>query len=205
MRVRNTFKLTALALGAAIMVSSVPAQAAYVINIVQSGPNVVATGAGSINLAGLSGPGTSSSTGSSLNPVFGIAAIGSGGALDIYSFVSSGMPANFGTGGLQFSSTSNGNTVAIGSSVIFVPRSYISGTSLGTSTATWTNTTFALLGLRPGTYIWTWGNGATTDSSTLHITAPPVPEPATWTSMLFGLGLTAFALRRKKYISSATN
>jgi len=65
------------------------------------------------------------------------------------------------------------------------------------SGAAWTGETLAGLGVTPGTYTWTWGNGADADSFTLNAgEAPPsgVPEPASLGLLatgLIGLGLGA--------------
>ncbi len=56
---------------------------------------------------------------------------------------------------------------------LVVPSGYVSGTSLSASN-TFTGKTFASLGINPGSYVWSWGSGATADSLTLNI----VPEPA---------------------------
>jgi MYXO-CTERM domain-containing protein len=84
--------------------------------------------------------------------------------------------------------------------VVAVPQDYVSGTPLGTSTATWTNTTISGLGLTPGAYVWTWGSGATADTFTLDIATgtPAVPETVTWAMMLLGLaGLGLMRTRRR--------
>jgi hypothetical protein len=54
--------------------------------------------------------------------------------------------------------------------VLVVPRGYISGTSLSGS-ATYSGKTLATLGIRPGNYVWTWGDGAN-QNFTLQIEAP---------------------------------
>jgi hypothetical protein len=50
--------------------------------------------------------------------------------------------------------------------VVAVPRDYVSGAPLGTSTATFANATFMSLGLTPGAYVWRWGSGPTADTFT---------------------------------------
>jgi len=49
-----------------------------------------------------------------------------------------------------------------------VPDGYTSNTRLTTS-STYTGATLASLGVTPGTYVWSWGSGATADSLTLQI------------------------------------
>jgi len=48
---------------------------------------------------------------------------------------------------------------------------YVSDTALSSS-ATWLNNTFASLGLTPGTYVWTWGDGGANERFVLDITVP---------------------------------
>ena len=166
------------------------AQAAYTATLSQIGPNVFATGSGSLDITNLvlvsSGAGTFALVqGSSANLIF------AGGLLDAYRGISG--PANFGSG-LQFNASSaTGNLAGVGgiSGDLFVPVGYTSGTSLGTSTNTWNNTTVSALGLTPGTYVWNWGTGIHADSFTLQI----VPEPGT--TMLLMLGGVALAVWRR--------
>ncbi len=82
---------------------------------------------------------------------------------------------------------------------IWVPLGYVSGTDLGISTATYTNTDLATLGLNPGTYIYTFGQGATADTFTVEIAAAgAVPEPSTWAMMLVGFGAIGASIRRRR-------
>jgi len=71
--------------------------------------------------------------------------------------------------------------------MLSVPHDYVSGTSL-CSTATWDNTTIAAFGADPGIYTWTWGTGANADSLTLIVT----PEPGS--ALLLCLGFVGLAL-----------
>lgn len=123
-------------------------------------------------------------------------------------------PASFGSGGFTHSLFGTGDAVWLrggggppfGTS-IGVAFDYVSGTALA-SAATWKNASFASLGVDPGTYVWTWGNGAE-QSFTLQIgplgpggdpRAVMVPEPAAAGTFGFGAALVCgcVALRRRK-------
>ena len=116
-------------------------------------------------------------------------------------------PSDFGPGEEFLADMGDGAIVGLGTfdqtsgGVVAVPLGYVSGASLGTSTATWSGATIASLGLTPGSYVWTWGSGAMADSFTLDITSgggiPAAPEPGTWTMMLLGLAGLAFVRARR--------
>lgn len=74
--------------------------------------------------------------------------------------------------------------------MLSVPLDYVSGSALSDS-STYYSQTFSSLGVRPGSYVWTWGSGATADSFTLDIGS--VPEPSS--ALLFALGLLILARR----------
>lgn len=182
-----------------------PAQAAYTITIEQVGSDVVATGSGSINFDALALYGDE--LGSSLLEASGGAII-IGPTSDTDDTFYSGVtgPVTFGGGGEFFADSGDGGIVGLGTfdepsgGVVAVPQGYVSGAPLGTSAATFTNATISGLGLAPGAYVWTWGDGATADSFTLDISsvgvATPAPEPATWAMM--ALGLAGVALLRAR-------
>ena len=75
---------------------------------------------------------------------------------------------------------------------------YVVGTSIS-GTVTWSNKTLADIGItNPGAFSFTVGSGANTDSIGVTISGPgaPVPEP---TSMaIFGLGALGFAYRNRR-------
>jgi hypothetical protein len=70
---------------------------------------------------------------------------------------------------------------------VVVPLGYVSGTPLS-ATDTWSNATISSLGLNPGTYTWTWGDGPHADSLTVQIGAAAVPEPSTAIVAVVGAG-----------------
>ncbi|HJP99782.1 MAG TPA: hypothetical protein VJ862_14575 [Rhodanobacteraceae bacterium] len=98
-------------------------------------------------------------------------------------------PASFGNGYGTSSTYGSGDMVDFDASndgppTLILPQGYVSGTNI-TSGASWDYVTFADLGVRPGTYTWTWGTGAE-QSFTLE-TFGHVPEPAALG--IFGLGV----------------
>jgi PEP-CTERM motif len=175
-------------------------RAGLIFTFAQDGPNVDATGVGSLNLAALTtfGPATGSP---GVNPSAASLFLGAPAA---YSLPEHGLivgPTSFGTGGFTPETTGTGPIFGIdaGGTGIYVPPGYTSGGPLS-STADWANTTFSGLGLTPGTYTWTWGSGATADSLQVVIpSAPPptVPEPSSLALLSLG-GLALAGCRRWK-------
>ena len=104
-------------------------------------------------------------------------------------------PSTFGSGGQFFPSIGSRDFVGIdgGIGIIFVPLGYVSGGALSSS-STFNNQTFATLGVTPGTYVWSWGQGAN-QRFTLIIGA--VPDGGSTVSLLGFALLGLAALRRK--------
>jgi hypothetical protein len=170
---------SAATLGAAMLVgaslAAPPAEAAYVVTLEQDGPNVVATGSGTIDLAGLSFQFNQPNDPSSMDPSVPEIVTGATGTLALYE--GSTGPTNFGSGGVLLASSASGDLVALDTSTgIGVPAGYLSGGPLSDS-ATYDNTTLASLGVTPGKYVWTWGSGANADSFTLIAAQSPSPRP----------------------------
>jgi hypothetical protein len=199
----------AAALSVAMLIVSslsyVPAQAAYITTLVQQGSNVVANGSGTLNLASVSIiPGTAA-TEASIQPSIGLLFIGQALNEFISNYTGVTGPPNFGNGNSDITASSGSGdivgvdeTTPFGARVLTVPEGYVSGSALFEST-TWNNQTFSSLGVTPGTYVWTWGSGASADSFTLNIegVAAAVPEPSSF--LLFGGGLAALiALRYRR-------
>jgi hypothetical protein len=164
----------------------------FTVSLSQSGPDVVATGSGTIDLTGLTSFGSGFAN-NEMYPDHGIIGIGVSATKDIYSGTSG--PFSFGSGGASFPSSWTGDSVSLEDFGldIDVPQGYVSNSSLSGS-ATFAGTTLAHLGLTSGTYTWTWNNGA----NSFVIQVPPfrtVPEPASWALMLAGVGLLGASLR----------
>ncbi len=188
----------AAALGAAILIgsglSTPPAQAGYIVTLVQQGNDVVATGSGTIDLTGLSFSATSNSVGS-ISPVNGYIITGSAHSTspdDVYSGVTG--PASFGSGNTAFADSSSGDLVGeSGHLYLEVPAGYVSGNPLS-DTATYDNQTFSSLGVTPGTYEWTWGSGAN-QNFTLDIEAVPAPLIGRGLPVLLAVGGLLFGAK----------
>jgi hypothetical protein len=96
--------------------------------------------------------------------------------------------------GLYPPDSGEGDIVAIDGTfhILSLSLDYVSGNPLSDS-STYDNQTFSSLGVTPGTYVWTWGSGATADSFALDIEAAAVPEPS---SLLVGVMLAALLIVR---------
>jgi hypothetical protein len=179
------------------------ARAGYIVNVIESGGNVVATGSGTIDTAGLQFVGNGGNFYAMFIPTAGDVILGptfNNLFVDFYSGISG--PTSFGTGARYDADSGSGALIGILSGDFIVPDQYVSGTFLS-STDTWTGQTFATLGLTPGTYVWTWGSGANADSFTMNIGGSSVPEPASIMMVGIGtLGLLGYGrLRRKKAVA----
>jgi len=162
-----------------LMMHSSLLHAAMIINVNESGGDVIASANGSINTAALTryGGGTFSggaTYGSGYNAFYDGVLLVTTPAANIYPYIINTNIA-FSTGESIFWATANsGGTIGITSSStsgqdrLYVPNSYVSNTPI-TASSTWSGTTIAGLGLIPGTYVVTWGSGETADSLTINI------------------------------------
>ena len=171
------------------------ANAAYIATLEQVGNNVVGTGSGSINTSALTLVFAGGSSDDAIEPSLGFMVLGPDAPENIYSgFTASSV---FGPGGLTAYSSETGSAFLINTSQGYIgaPLGYISG-AVFTSGATWDNTTLAGLGVTDGSYVWTWGSGATADTFTLNIGPTSVPEPASLA--LLSVGVLSLGLIRRK-------
>jgi hypothetical protein len=163
--------------------SAPTASASMIITVAQIGPNVIMTASGAINTASLL---LSSSAGGFVPSIQPNAATIQFGAYPTFSAEqytgATAGPANFGPGapsddGIIYASSGSGSSIIFSPGQLWVPIGYISGAALSAS-ATYDNATLASLGISPGTYTWTWGNGPTADSFTVTTVIPPLQSRA---------------------------
>ena len=192
---RTTIKLIAMTMVLALGT----AQAGVTITVEQDGSNVVATGGGTLNTTDLTPQGLFGSI-SAISGTPGYIGMGPTNVPNVEGYSAITGPLTMGSGPLTQASTGTGNNFDLNaeSSFLFVPTSYVSGTSL-TASATYTKQTIASLGLNPGTYTWTWGTGINADSFTVQIGGvPAVPEPSAAVLAVFGAAFTAYGWSRHR-------
>jgi len=189
-------KKAMLALGAIAALAG-SAQAALLFSITQTGPDVVITGSGSLNLASLEYI-SLLLTGGALEPSkpsVGVGPLAIETKYFLNNFSATGGLGNRGSISVNRSSGDTFGFYAEGpyhSPLLFVPYQYPSGRALS-GTATITGKTLADLGLTPGsTLTWSWSRGGNADS--LRVTV--VPEPHQY-AMAAGLGLVGIGLWRR--------
>jgi hypothetical protein len=186
-------------IGAAMLIalSVAPARAGYVVDLTQVGSDVVAKGSGAIDLTGLGNGAEGSISGAFLDPFAGGIITGPFGGVDVNRYPGGGGPSitgpsNFGSGGFAAPSSGSGDLVGVSAGFLYVPAGYVSDNPLSDA-ATYLNQTISSLGATPGTYKWTWGDGA--DQNFTLVIGAVVPEPSTWAMMLLGfaaLGLIGY-------------
>jgi hypothetical protein len=189
----SRFVLPCMTATLVLLASGIAHGSTFTVTLAIVGPDVVATGSGTIDLTGLSSFGSDYNN-TELYPANGIIGIGpTVNAADFY--IGPSGPSSFGTGFGGFPISTSGDHVSLEDFGLdlFVPSGYVSGASLSGS-ATYAGT-IASLNLTPGTYTWTWDSGA--NSFVLQIPRATVPEPSTWAMMLLGFAGLGFAGYRK--------
>ena len=184
---------------ATLLILSQPAQAGYAVTLEQVGSNVVATGSGAIDLTGLIFQG-SGGFASFMNPSNGSILTGPATLISLDEYAGIHGPASFGThSGTENASSGSGDLVGIiNDQFLLVPSGYVSGPLSGSST--YDSATLSSLGVTPGIYEWTWGDGGADQNFTLQV--QEVPEPATWLAGFLAL-ITLFGANRLRFFRLA--
>ena len=176
-----------------------PAQAGYIVTLQQVGANVVATGSGAFNLNGLTLVDSQIIKNQALVVASGaVIQTSPTGDVNIDRYNGFTGPTSFGSGGQALADFGSGDFVGISGTpgdFFGVPHGYVSGNAL-TDSMTFNNATLASLGVTPGTYVWSWGDGAN-QRFTLRIRAAGVPDGGTTVSLL-GCALLGLAAFRRK-------
>lgn len=190
------------------------ASAAVIINVVQSGSDVVLSMSGSLSNLGTDGSQYDSNDSSRATigvirdffPDKDFFRLAKGGITNVtYYNKTSGPGLAWGNSRVQSSSssfTSSLNFFLMGNEGLTIDSSYVFGTAI-TGSATFNNKTLAGLGLtNQGSYVYTYGSGSNSDTVTFNIGGSggggggQVPEP---TSMaIFGLGALGLAYRARR-------
>jgi hypothetical protein len=188
----------------ALFCTAAPLRAGIVINMAESGSDVVATISGSIgSLAGATLDQTSAPAvnfnafRADDDALFGFS---DGTFFSNYNnYFIPIFPSNFGPSSAYFAATSGSASANMffreTPAQMWIDQNYTLGTPV-TGTLTWANQSFATLGVTEGSYLWSW----TGDSVTLNIGAgpAPVPEPGTWAAAALLAGGAAFMSWRKR-------
>lgn len=171
MKLVSTASILTAALMALLSFEGV-ANAEFVITVYQSGSNVVATGSGTINTAGLTVTSSGTAVGH-VNPSNGTIYLGPATSTNDYQGTTVSGPSSFGSGTLANASSGSGPIVGVNPSNhrILLPQSYVSGAQLSDSSQ-WNSTTLSGLGLTVGIYTYTWGAGDNADSMVVDIEGP---------------------------------
>jgi hypothetical protein len=200
---KKLLPLTLFGIAVTSLFSVRPAQA-YTVTLERVGfDTVVATGSGALDLTGLTLEADDAFGGPGINPFLGNIITGSSNHCELYQGAFTG-PSSFGRGSQTSASNGTGDIVGMlfnggdQFSALLVPQNYVSGTALSDS-ATYNNVTLVTLFVTPGTYVWTWGDGAD-QRFTLQIGSvgvPRVPDGGSTVSLLGCALLGLAALRRK--------
>ncbi|HEY7873033.1 MAG TPA: hypothetical protein VIC31_09980 [Rudaea sp.] len=192
-----------LSIGIMLVAFANQALAAITVTVQESGTNLVVSSSGTLN----SGVCTSITPGfvSSFNgiipssqPVLAFGTVGS--TQDQCAGTTIAPTTGFGTGGSLSAATNTGISYYFQPGIGFWgPTGWSSATAM-TASMTFANASFASAGITPGTYVYTFSNGATTDTLTINVTLPPPPAPtptlSAWGSMVLLALITLIGGRR---------
>ncbi|MGH9448407.1 MAG: hypothetical protein ACRD3O_22220 [Terriglobia bacterium] len=136
-----------------------------------------------------------------IQPRYGIIATGSTSGSPSYQYTGISGPASFGNGSYTPASSATGNAVAVVGTdhYLWLPVYGPPASMSFSGTATFDGQTFASLGITPGTYTWTWDNGA-------NSFVVDVPSAAAEPGSLLLLGIVLLAglwLERRRILCRA--
>ena len=164
-------------------------------NIDQVGGDVVMSGSGTANTAGLGTAGGPGNIQTMIDAPYGEAFTGGDMPTSAEYYTGISGPGDFGEGigSIIYADSASGDFMGVYGLIgrLYLPADYVSQSQLS-GTATFEDNTVAGMGLTEGQYVWTWGSGDNADSLTLNIT----PEPATMA--MLALGATALLRRRRR-------
>ncbi len=195
-------RLGQMALGLLVVFAgSVRLQAADLnFTVQQVGANVVTSFTGFVNTTALSTSGNANGSGRFWGSFFQGGSIIQFGPLNTYTnYTGLNGSGAFGSGSQTLANINSGTVsgmISDGSnSKLFLPNSYVSGSSI-TGTSTYTGKTLSDLGMTIGAYNWSWGSG--TSAGTVALTISAVPEPSTYALAAIATGVMAAMARRRK-------
>ena len=175
------------------------ASAAITVNIQQSGSNLVVSTAGTLNSSVCTSIGAATvSAWSGISPTTPSLAVGDSGSAQQPCVGTAITPTSgFGTGGTLSGSVNTGVSFYFDpNSGFWGPTGWNSSTPF-TSSMTFAGASFASAGVTPGSYVYTFTNGATTDTLTINAINPAnVPTLSEW-GILILAGLMALVGGRK--------
>ena len=168
--------------------------AGIIIDINESGSDVVAAFNGSIDLNAVTFQLSPVGNIPGVNPSLGVISFASGDEQYVLNLVSS--DGTWGSGAQTLADSSSGDGFLFGPVALTLPAGYVSGSNIA-GLITFLTEDFTTMGLTAGVYNYTFGQvGAVTDFVTVNIGQEQIPAPAT--IALFGLGLGALGYRRRK-------
>lgn len=189
-------KATCAIAAAASLSFAIPAKAAITIDFTENGPNVVAVTSGTFDFTGLTSVDTVMIL-PGVTPNSGSFSAASTAFLHRYSGLTG--PTSFGSGGFLVALSGVGDPFYLSPAEGLIGLEMIISGPVS-ATTTWSNQTFASMGLTPGTYLFS----TPADTITVQIGAidTAVPEPSTWAMMLFGFAAIGYSMRRLRTVVS---